>query len=101
MKLDFGLSASNLDGKAKESWPFEFGLIYSVTLGREGLTTSIMVRNEGDVAWEFQVLMHSYLRVKVRLSIPTTTARQISRYLKIDDLTSRVAGYLPGLNNGS
>ena len=101
VKLDFGLSASNLDGKAKESWPFEFGLIYSVTLGREGLTTSIMVRNEGDVAWEFQVLMHSYLRVKVRLSIPTTTARQISRYLKIDDLTSRVAGYLPGLNNGS
>lgn len=65
VKLDFGLSPSNLDEKAKEAWPFAFGLIYSVTLGREGLTTSMVVRNEGETAWEFQVLLHSYLRVKV------------------------------------
>jgi glucose-6-phosphate 1-epimerase len=65
VKLDFGLSPSNLDEKAKEAWPFNFGLIYSVTLGREGLTTSIVVRNEGETAWDFQVLLHSYLRVKV------------------------------------
>jgi glucose-6-phosphate 1-epimerase len=67
VKLDFGLSQSNLAEGAKEAWPFEFGLIYSVTLGREGLTTSIVVRNEGERAWEFQVLLHSYLRVKARL----------------------------------
>jgi glucose-6-phosphate 1-epimerase len=65
VKLDFGLSPSNLSEESKKAWPYEFGLIYSVTLGREGLTTSIMVRNEGGAAWEFQVLMHSYLRVNV------------------------------------
>ena len=65
VKLDFGLSPSNLDKKARAAWPFEFGLIYSVSLGREGLTTSMVVRNEGETSWEFQVLLHSYLRVKV------------------------------------
>jgi glucose-6-phosphate 1-epimerase len=65
VKLDFGLSPSNLDAAARKAWGYEFGLIYSVTLGREGLTTSIVVRNEGETAWDFQVLMHSYFKVKV------------------------------------
>jgi hypothetical protein len=68
VKLDFGLSPSNLSDASKKAWPYNFGLIYSVTLGREGLTTSIVVRNEGEDAWDFQVLMHTYLRVKVSLN---------------------------------
>jgi len=64
VKLDFGLSPSNLSAESRNAWPYEFGLIYSVTLGKEGLTTSIVVRNEGGAAWDFQVLMHSYFRVK-------------------------------------
>jgi glucose-6-phosphate 1-epimerase len=73
VKLDFGLSPSNLDDAAKKAWGFEFGLIYSVTLGREGLTTSIVVRNEGETAWDFQVLMHTYFRIKV--IFPSTVER--------------------------
>ena len=65
VKLDFGLSASNLSDESREAWNEMFGCIYSVTLGREGLTTSMVIRNEGEKAWEFQVLMHTYLRVKV------------------------------------
>ncbi len=65
VKLDFGLSPSNLSEESKKAWPNAFGLIYSVTLGREGLTTSIVVRNEGESPWEFQVLMHSYFRIRV------------------------------------
>ena len=67
MKLDFGLSPSNLSEESKKAWPNAFGLIYSITLGRDGLTTSIVVRNEGETSWEFQVLMHSYFRVGVSL----------------------------------
>jgi glucose-6-phosphate 1-epimerase len=67
VKLDFGLSSSNLDESAKNAWGYDFGLIYSVTLGREGLTTSMVVRNEGESAWDFQVLLHSYLRIKACL----------------------------------
>lgn len=65
VKLDFGLSPNNLSEEAKKAWPFEFGLIFSVTLGREGLTTSIVVQNVGESAWEFQTLFHSYLKVQV------------------------------------
>jgi glucose-6-phosphate 1-epimerase len=65
VKLDFGLSPNNLTEESRKAWPYEFGLIYSVTLGREGLTTSIVVQNVGEKAWEFQVLMHTYLRINV------------------------------------
>lgn len=65
VKMDFGLSSSNLDESAKSAWPHDFGLIYSVTLSQEGLETSILVRNEGSEPWEFQVLLHTYLRISV------------------------------------
>ncbi|KAI1005145.1 hypothetical protein K3495_g3073 [Podosphaera aphanis] len=64
VKLDFGLSPANLSEEVKKNWPFAFGLIYSVTLAEEGLTTSLVVRNEGETAWDFQTLLHTYFRVK-------------------------------------
>lgn len=67
VKMDFGLSPSNLDDTARKSWPYNFGLIYTVTLSKDGLETSMLVRNEGTEAWEFQVLMHTYLRINVSL----------------------------------
>lgn len=64
VKLDFGLSPTNLSEEAKKSWPYAFGLIYSVTLAKEGLSTSLVVRNEGENSWDFQTLLHTYFRVK-------------------------------------
>ena len=66
VKLDFGLSSTNLSAEAKKAWPYEFGLIYSITLGTDGLETSMCVRNEGATSFEFQLLLHTYLRVTVR-----------------------------------
>lgn len=63
VKLDFGLSHSNLSDEAKKSWPYEFGLVYSVTLGKDGLQTMLNVRNEGNKSFEFQMLLHSYFHV--------------------------------------
>lgn len=65
VKLDFGLSSSNLSAEAKKAWPYAFGLVYSVTLGKDGLQTMLNVRNEGDEAFDFQMLLHSYWAVKV------------------------------------
>ncbi len=67
VKLDFGLGPQNLSEEYKKAWPHAFGLIYSVTLGQKGLGTSLVVRNEGDVKWDFQVLFHTYFRVDVSL----------------------------------
>lgn len=63
VKLDFGLSHSNLSDEAKKAWPYEFGLVYSVTLGKDGLQTMLNVRNEGKQSFEFQMLLHSYFHV--------------------------------------
>lgn len=66
MKLDFGLYSSNLSAEARKAWPHDFGLVYSVTLGPGSLQTVVNVRNEGQQPFEFQTLMHTYLRVPVR-----------------------------------
>jgi glucose-6-phosphate 1-epimerase len=71
VKFDFGLSPSNLSEESRKAWPFEFGLIYSVTLGQGNLNTTMVVRNEGQEAWEFQTLMHTYFRVAVYSSLPS------------------------------
>lgn len=65
VKLDFGLGPENLSDEARKAWSGDFGLIYSVTLAKDSLKTSILIRNEGEGAWDFQVLMHTYLRVTV------------------------------------
>ncbi|KAI9708613.1 MAG: hypothetical protein M1820_003831 [Bogoriella megaspora] len=64
VKLDFGLYTASLSEDVKKLWPYDFGLVYSVTLGRGGLQTMINVRNEGKESFEFQTLLHSYFRVK-------------------------------------
>ncbi|PGH10278.1 glucose-6-phosphate 1-epimerase [Blastomyces parvus] len=64
IKLDFGLSTSMLSDKFKSDWPYEFGLVYSVTLSKDSLGTSLQVRNNGAKPFDFQVLLHSYFKVE-------------------------------------
>lgn len=63
--LDFGLSHTMLGEDFRKAWPHEFGLVYTVTLAKNSLQTSLKVQNEGRSTFEFQVLMHTYLRVDV------------------------------------
>ncbi|KAI5865721.1 galactose mutarotase-like protein [Durotheca rogersii] len=72
VKLDFGLSSANLDDQVKSLWPYTFSLIYSVTLTPENLSTNIVVTNDGNEPFEFQVLLHTYLRIKDIAKIQVT-----------------------------
>ncbi|GAB7366452.1 hypothetical protein MBLNU230_g8248t1 [Neophaeotheca triangularis] len=63
VKMDFGLSSAQLSAESKKAWPYDFGLVYSVTLGRDGLQTMLNVRNEGKEAFEFQMLLHTYFQI--------------------------------------
>jgi glucose-6-phosphate 1-epimerase len=65
VKLDFGLSHSMLTEEFREAWPYEFGLVYSVTLTKDTLETALQVRNEGKQNFDFQTLMHTYLNIAV------------------------------------
>jgi glucose-6-phosphate 1-epimerase len=65
VKLDFGLSSAGLDAETRKKWGYEFNLIYSVTLSKKSLTTSLVVTNDDDKAFEVQVLLHTYFRVQV------------------------------------
>lgn len=65
VKLDFGLSSSSLDDKTRALWPYDFDLIYSVTLEKNSLNTAMVITNKDSKAFDFELLMHTYLRVKV------------------------------------
>lgn len=65
VKLDFGLSSAQLSPEAKKAWAYDFALVYSVTLGRDGLQTMLNVQNKGKESFEFQMLLHTYFRVDV------------------------------------
>lgn len=67
VKLDFGLGSSSLPAETKKAWPHDFSLQYSVTLGKDGIQTFLTVRNEGKEAFDFQMLLHTYFKIKVGL----------------------------------
>lgn len=54
-----------LTDEFRAAWPYEFGLVYSVTLTTNSLETALQVRNEGQQNFDFQVLMHTYLSIAV------------------------------------
>jgi len=63
VKLDFGLSSAQLSPEAKQAWGYDFNLLYSVTLGKDGLQTMLNIQNNGKESFEFQMLLHTYFQV--------------------------------------
>lgn len=69
VQADFGLGPENLSVDLQKQWPYPFGLIYSITLTRTSLETKILVRNEGEETFDFNLLFHTYLRVPVSIGL--------------------------------
>ena len=67
VKLDFGLSNTMLDKIPSEWKSYQFGITYSVTLGKDDLETTLAIRNTGEKDFEFQTLLHSYWAIDVSL----------------------------------
>ncbi|KAK5109988.1 hypothetical protein LTR62_006355 [Meristemomyces frigidus] len=63
VKLDFGLGTAELSEEARTAWPFDFSLVYSVTLAKDGLSTMLNVQNKGEKSFEFQMLLHTYFKI--------------------------------------
>ncbi|KAI0877658.1 galactose mutarotase-like domain-containing protein [Hypoxylon argillaceum] len=84
VKLDFGLSSATLDEKSKSLWPFTFSAIYSVTLTPDGLSTGIVVTNDGKEPFEFQTLLHTYLRIKDITKVEVTGLEDSEYIDKVD-----------------
>lgn len=68
VKLDFGLSSAQISQEAKEAWGYDFNLLYSVTLGKDGLQTMLNIQNNGKESFEFQMLLHTYFKVDVSVN---------------------------------
>lgn len=55
----------------RKAWPYEFGLVYSVTLSPDSLETSLQVQNKGSESFDFHVLLHNYFKVPVSFASPS------------------------------
>ncbi|KAL6877013.1 aldose-1-epimerase [Trichoderma novae-zelandiae] len=89
VKLDFGLSSENLDDATRQLWPYKFGLLYSVTLAPESLSTALVVTNEGDVPFEFQTLLHTYFRISDIASAQVLGLEDSPYHDKVDGVKSK------------
>ncbi|EHY52146.1 hypothetical protein HRR83_003288 [Exophiala dermatitidis] len=85
VKLDFGLSSAMLDEDVRKKWPYDFGLVYSVTLEKDRLECQMHVQNKGDRPFEFHCLFHTYLAVK---DITKTTVEGLQSSPYVDKVRS-------------
>ncbi|RMD40481.1 hypothetical protein DV735_g4656, partial [Chaetothyriales sp. CBS 134920] len=83
VKLDFGLGPSGLAEPIRANWDYNFGLVYSVTLSKNKLHLSLLVKNEGTKPFEFHALFHTYLALK---DISQTTVHGLRNTQYVDRL---------------
>ncbi|KAM4058044.1 aldose 1-epimerase domain-containing protein [Hirsutella rhossiliensis] len=95
VKLDFGLSSENLDDATRAAWPYKFGLLYSVTLDRESLNTTLVISNQGDESFDLQTLLHTYFRVKDITSVRISGFEDSSYVDKVDGAKAKTEASAP------
>lgn len=57
------LAPDDLSKSARDSWSYEFELLYTITVGGANLTTRLEIVNKDKKDFEFQTLLHTYFRV--------------------------------------
>ncbi|KAI5964323.1 YMR099C [Candida pseudojiufengensis] len=62
--VQFGLGPENLSEETRSLWPFNFTLIYTISLKEDKLTTKIEVENSGRKEFEFNWLFHTYYKIQ-------------------------------------
>ena len=65
--MTLALTHNDIDLTTRTLWPFEFLILYTVELNQVELSTRLEVRNVGLEMFEWNVLLHTYLFVEVRL----------------------------------
>lgn len=61
--VQFGLGPEYLTKDLSSAWPYNFSLIYTVSLGETHLRVDMEVRNADTKPFEFNLLFHTYCRV--------------------------------------
>ena len=61
--IQLGLSHTDLSAEFSKLWPYQFELIYTIKLEPTSLSTHMLVRNLGQDAFDYNILLHTYLSV--------------------------------------
>lgn len=63
-EVEFILTEKDIDEAYRKVWPFNFKLIYTITLQDVSLSTNIKIENTGKDKLVFNILLHTYMNVK-------------------------------------
>ncbi|KAJ1511802.1 hypothetical protein HMI56_004935 [Coelomomyces lativittatus] len=86
MNLQFALDRKDVAPEYLDVWSFQFTLIYTVILSETNLLTQLDVKNTGETSFSFNLLFHTYFKVK---DIHQVTIPTLSSYPYLDTLTNK------------
>lgn len=92
VSVQWELTPELLPSKWQQAWPYNFKLIYTVTLGEETLTSALEVENVDSKPFEFNILFHHYLYTP---DVSETTVHGLSglKYVdKVDGMKLKTFG---------
>jgi glucose-6-phosphate 1-epimerase len=61
LTISFSLTPEAIPASQRTLWPFDFRLVYNVTLSANTLKTELVISNTGNVPFNFTCLFHTYL----------------------------------------
>ncbi|KAF9331478.1 hypothetical protein BG006_005677 [Podila minutissima] len=61
--VQLGLDHSMITEEFRNLWPFDFSLVYTVSLTADNIETGLRVHNIGDRAFDFNTLLHTYFLI--------------------------------------
>ncbi|KAF9194178.1 hypothetical protein BGZ51_000759 [Haplosporangium sp. Z 767] len=87
-----GLDHTLISDEHRKLWPFDFALVYTVTLAADTLETKLRVQNVGDKAFDFNTLMHTYFLVPDVATVKVHGLDQLTYFDKVAQQNAKQEG---------
>ncbi|CCE64088.1 hypothetical protein TPHA_0G02530 [Tetrapisispora phaffii CBS 4417] len=87
--VQFELNEGNANRELIKAWPYKFTILYNIELGYDHLKTSVDIRNESDVPFDFNWLFHTYYNIQD--SIENVYVHGLENQATHDNITGKAA----------
>ncbi|KAG0358553.1 hypothetical protein BG005_002172 [Podila minutissima] len=90
--VQLGLDHSMITEEFRNLWPFDFSLVYTVSLTANNIETGLRVHNIGDRAFDFNTLLHTYFLIPDASAVKVIGLNGVDYVDKVLQTSSRQEG---------
>ncbi|KAF9299864.1 hypothetical protein BGZ74_008568 [Mortierella antarctica] len=90
--VQLGLDHSMITEEFRNLWPFDFSLVYTVSLTADNIETGLRVHNIGDRAFDFNTLLHTYFLIPDASAVKVIGLNGVDYVDKVLQTSSRQEG---------